>query len=80
MDNDEELKNSFETDIKLIGDKNTITQIVILLAYIRRYLQTNTSGDIHVSIGKNMKTDFFAMQVNDQEIKDINPSENVEIN
>lgn len=76
----EELKDSFETDIKLIGDKGPITQIIILLAYIRHYLQNNESGEIKITIGKKMKTDFFAMQVNDQEIPGIFPEESIEIN
>lgn len=80
MENNEELKDSFETDIKLIGDKAPITQIIILLAYIRHYLQNHESGDIKISVGKNMKSGFFAMQVNGQEIPEIFPQESLEIN
>lgn len=76
----EELKDSIETDIKLIGDAEPITQIVILLAFIRYHLKNNVPGDIHVSIGKHMKSGFFGLQVNCQEISDINPQESLEIN
>lgn len=78
--NQEELKSSVETDIKLIGDVAPITQIIILLTYIRHHLKNNTPGDIHISIGKHMKSGFFGMQVNGQEISDIIPQENLEIN
>ena len=77
---DKNLKSSIETNIKLIGDSGPITQIVILLAYIRYYLQNNISGEIKVSVGKNMESNFFAMQVNDQEIDQIKPRDSLEIN
>lgn len=80
MDVQQDLSRHYETDIKLIGDKATLTQIVVLLSYIRYYLQSGTSGDIKVSVGKNMESSFFGLQVNDQEIPNIYPRDNVEIN
>lgn len=75
-----ELKDSIETDIKIIGNKNTITQIVILMAYIRHIIKSNKPSDILLKIGKNRSGDFFAIQVNDYEIDDINPTKTLEIN
>lgn len=72
--------NCFETDIKIIGEKSTNAQIVVLLSYIRHFLQTQTSGEITVNIGKNVNTNFFAFQVNNQEIPDILPKEEININ
>ena len=69
-----------ETDIKIIGDKSTVSQIVLLLAYIRAYLQSKEDGEIKVKIGKNMVSQFFAFQVNDQEIVQVKPKDELEIN
>lgn len=80
MDIQQDLSRHYETDIKIIGDKTAIMQIVVLLSYIRHFLQNNEQGNIDVSIGKNMNSSFFGLQVNEQEIPDIYPTETVEIN
>ena len=78
--NNNELSKHVETDIKIIGDKTTNTQIVMLLAYIRYFLQRKQSSEIKVNIGKHVNSDFFAIQVNDQEIPELIPKDSVDIN
>lgn len=70
----------FEADIQMFGDKTTLTQIVLLLAYIRHHIQTKTPGDIKVSIGKHLETEAFNFSVNDEEIQQIVPQKEIEIN
>ena len=70
----------FEADIKVFGEMTTITQIVVLLAYIRDMVQSKTSGDIKLSIGKNLETDVFSFTVNDQEIAHFKARNELEIN
>lgn len=72
--------NPVETDIKLIGNQETIVQIVALLSYIRNLLNTSTEGEIKVSVGKNINSNFFAMSVNNQEIADLKAKNFIEIN
>ena len=69
-----------ETDIKIIGDRSTNAQIVLLLACIRSYLQNKTSGEIKVTVGKHLASQFFAFTANDQEIQQIQPVKELEIN
>lgn len=69
-----------ETDIKLIGTKNVNGQIVLLLAYIRNLLKNPRGGEIKISVGKNIRTDFFAFQVNDEQVPDILARETLDIN
>ena len=65
------LMTKFETDIKLVGDMSTIREIIILLSYIRNIIDEGRSQDIVVSVGKNIKTEAFGMDVNGMEIPDI---------
>lgn len=70
----------FEADIHLFGEKTTLTQVIVLLAYIRDMIQKKTPGDIKISIGKNLDTDVFSFTVNDQEIAHIKAKNELEIN
>lgn len=70
----------FEADIKLFGEMTTITQIVVLLAYIRDMIQSKTPGDIKLSIGKNLETNVFSFTVNEQEIAHFKAKNELEIN
>lgn len=70
----------FEADIKMFGDKTTLTQIVLLLAYLRHHIQNKTPGEIKVSIGKHLETEFFNFTVNDEEIQQVRPEKEIEIN
>ena len=70
----------FEANIDMFGDKTTLTQIVLLLDYIRYYIQNKTSGEIKVSIGNTLETEAFTFTVNGQEVAQIKPRESLEIN
>ena len=70
----------FEADIQLFGDKTTLTQIVFLLAYLRHYIQTKTPGEIKVSVGKHLETEAFNFSVNGEEIQQVVPQKEIEIN
>ena len=70
----------YETNVKMIGDKITNSQLVYLIAFIRDVLLQKDSATVKLSIGKNRKVDFFGIQVNDQEIKQVCPITEFEIN
>lgn len=59
-----------ETNVRFIGDKDTISQIVLLLAYIRHAVKNNLKIDIKVSIGNNIVNKELMFDVNNQEISD----------
>ena len=73
-------KNLVETQIKILGDKTTISQVVQLLAYIRHAIKYNLSTNIDVQIGKYVMNTPFAMEVNGQEIQDLVTQNKAEIN
>lgn len=70
----------FEADIKLFGDKTTLTQIVLLLAYLRYHIQNKIPGELKVSIGKHLETEAFSFSVNDQEVPQVIAEKELEIN
>ena len=70
----------FEADISMFGDKTTLTQIVLLLSFLRYHIQNKTPGDIKVSVGKHLETDTFAFTVNGQEVPQVKPTGEIEIN
>lgn len=69
----------FNANIKLFGDKTTLTQIVLLLTCIRYYIETKTPGEIKVSVGKNLDTESFTFSVNDEEIQHITPGNKIDL-
>ena len=70
----------FEADIQLFGDKTTLIQIVVLLSYLRYHIQNKIPGDIKVSVGKHVETEAFNFSVNEQEVPQIKPETEIEIN
>lgn len=86
--NDEEVKTPLksnsdklvESDIKVIGDKSTVCQLTMLIAYIRHAIQTKQCHDITVRVGSKSNSDFFGFQVNNREIKDYITQNLIEIN
>ena len=78
--NKRQYSQHFEADIQMFGDKTTLTQIVILLAYIRSLIQAKTSGEIKVSVGKNLESEMFTFSVNGEEVPQMIASPEVEIN
>ena len=69
-----------ETNVRFIGDKDTISQIVLLLAYIRHAVKNNLKTDIKVSIGNNIVDKELMFDVNNQEISDYITKDTLEIN
>ena len=69
-----------ETNVRFIGDKDTISQIVLLLAYIRHAVKNNLKTDIKVSIGNNIVNKELMFDVNNQEISDYITKDILEIN
>ena len=66
-----QLPRHCQTDISIIGDKTTNSQVVMLLAFIRDAIKNSKPIDISLSIGKHVKDQYFDMQVNEQEIPQI---------
>lgn len=69
-----------ESNIKVIGDKSTVCEVVQLLAYIRYAIKNKQQIKIEVNVGSKVNSDFFGFQVNDQEIKDYIAQSYIEIN
>lgn len=69
-----------DTNVHFIGDKQTISQIVLLLAYIRHAVKNNLNTDIKISIGKHIVNRELAFDVNNQEIADYITQKTLEIN
>ena len=71
--------NLVETDVRIIGDSQAISQVVLLLAYIRHALRNNLHTKIEVEVGKDIANVDFAFDVNQQEIKDYITKESIAI-
>lgn len=67
------------SDIRIIGDKVLLIQIVKLLAYIRYAIKNNIKTDINVKIGEKIANTNFAFSVNDQEVEDLITQNTIEI-
>ena len=81
MDRNEKInKRLTTTDIRLIGDKSTIAQIVQLLAYIRYAVQNNMKTEIRVPIGQYVVNTVLHFDVNGQQVPDLVAQSVSEIN
>lgn len=69
-----------DSDIRLIGDKMTICQVVQLLAYIRHAIKNNLQTEIKVKIGSKIANSDFMFAVNGLEIPDYITQPEAEIN
>lgn len=72
--------NFVETNIKVIGDKTTVCQVVQLLAYIRHAIKNSERADITVKVGRNIADGHFLFDVNGLEIPDLITQKFVDIN
>lgn len=68
------------TDLRFIGDREIIGQVVQLLAYIRNALRSGTTSRITVDIGTEISNPVFTFDVNGCEIKDITAVSTTRIN
>ena len=69
-----------DTIVHFVGDKRTISQVVMLLAYVRHAVKNNLRKDIVVQIGKNVVNKELLFDVNNQEIDDYIAKDFIEIN
>lgn len=69
-----------ESNIKVIGDKSTVCEVIQLLAYIRHAIKNKQKIKIEVNVGSKVNSDFFGFQINGQEIKDYISQSYIEIN
>ena len=70
-----------DTAVELIGEKGVLASIVILLSYIRYYVNSNSKGEIVVKIGYNKPPAMpFVFSVNDNIVDDIYPGQTLDIN
>ena len=74
------LTNKYETDIKLVGDLETIRAIVLLLSYIRNVIDEGREQDISVRIGHIQKSEGLGMSVNNMEVPDFKSRDSISIN
>ena len=73
-------RNTRTAEISLMGNRNTIVQIVSLLSQIRTVLKNNQSQEIKVVIGKNIQDTDFDFLVNNSRTDNMVPRDTVEIN
>ena len=73
--------NIADTMIEILGAKDDITSIAVLLSYIKFCINHNIQKDITVKIGHNRPpTAPMNFTLNDEILEDIYPGEVVEIN
>lgn len=69
-----------DTNVRLIGDKTIVAEVVQLIAYIRHAIKNNMEKDITVSIGNTVANVPFAFSVNDMAIPDLTTVDRMQIN
>ena len=72
--------NLVEADIKLIGDRTTICQLVQFLAYVRYVIKHNLQSEIKAKIGSKVANGQLLFDVNGLEIPDLIAQDSIEIN
>ena len=73
--------NLVDAEMRMVGDKYTISQVVMLLSYIRHAIRTGEKKDIKVSIGKKKSSpDSFNFVLNYSDVDDLIPMDVAEIN
>lgn len=74
------IEQQVETDIKIIANKSTAIQILKLLTYITDVIKSGSENTITVNIGKNIRSDFFAVEVNGVDLPQAKCKSVVDIN
>lgn len=72
--------NLVETNLRMIGDKSTIAEVVRLVAYIRHAVMNNLNKTIVVNIGENVVNTKFLFDVNSLEVQDYIAQDQISIN
>ena len=69
-----------ETNVRLMGDKTVVAQVVQLLAYIRHAVRNNMKTKIEVDIPCTAANVPFMMDVNGMQVPDLVTVDKVKVN
>ena len=72
--------NLVETNVRLMGDKTVVAQVVQLLAYIRHALRNNIKTSIQVNMPVTVANVPFMIDVNGLEVPDLVTVNKTQIN
>lgn len=69
-----------ETNVRLVGDKTVVAQVVQLLSYIRHAIRNNAKTKIEVDLPNTVANVPFMMDVNGMEVPDLVTANKVQVN
>lgn len=72
--------NLVETNVRLMGDKTVIAQVIQLLAYIRHAIRNNINTTIEVDLQNTVANVPFMLDANGMQVPDLVTVEKVRIN
>lgn len=72
--------NLVETNVRLMGDKTVVGQVVQLLAYIRHAVRNNLKTSIEVNINNTVANVPLMFDVNGIEVPDLVTVDSVQVN
>lgn len=72
--------NLVETNVRLMGDKTVVAQVVQLLSYIRHAVRNNMNTTIEVDIANTVANVPLMMDVNGMEVPDLVTVKKVQVN
>lgn len=72
--------NLVETNVRLVGDKTVVAQVVQLLSYIRHAVRNNMKTTIEVGINNTVANVPFMLDVNGLEVPDLVVVPKVQVN
>lgn len=72
--------NLVETNVRLMGDKTVVAQVIQLIAYIRHAVRNNLSTKIEVDIPNTVANVPFMFDANGMEVPDLVTVEKTQIN
>lgn len=72
--------NLVETNVRLVGDKTVVAQVVQLLTYIRHAVRNNMKTKIEVDIANTVANVPFMMDVNGMDVPDLVTVKKVQVN
>lgn len=72
--------NLVETNVRLIGDKTIVAQVLQLLAYIRHAIRNNMKTSIQVDIPITVANSQFMIDANGMQVPDLVTVDKVQVN
>lgn len=72
--------NMVETNVRLLGDRTIIAEIVQLLAYIRNGLKNNQKTVINVHLMQTVADPVFTFDVNGMQVPDLVLNKDIQVN